>query len=184
MSFEEFSKKIRRVNAKRDITITNSYIVYDSWNHYRSVRPKSNKYSISYKRYSDFIYEVNKRTAEKMLTGNRIKLFDYAGSIHIETIEPLAPYIEEKGYLVVNRPIDWKKTMELWYNDKESYDNKIKVYVESETHYRFVYRLTSKFLKNLEYYMFLFNRTLKKELMERIIKENIYIPLKPNFKNG
>jgi len=43
------------------------------------------------------------------------------------------------GKLVTNLPIDWDATLRLWYEDKESFDNKTFVRVENEEIYKVYY---------------------------------------------
>lgn len=183
MDFNEYSKKLRRVNDKREIKITNSYNIYNSWNHYRGARPKEKKYALSYKKYSDFIYKVNKRTADEMLTGNIIKLFDHCGSINIKRFNQPKIKITDEGKIKTNRRINWKETLTLWHEDKECELNKTLVYHEDNL-YKFIYKNVSHYVTNSEYYMLLFNRTIKHALLKRIKDENIYFPLEINYKNG
>jgi hypothetical protein len=43
------------------------------------------------------------------------------------------------GKLVTNLPIDWDATLKLWYEDKESFENKTLVRVESEEIFKVYY---------------------------------------------
>ena len=67
-----------------------------------------------------------------------------------------------------NLPIDWNKTLKLWYEDKESYKNKTLIKAEEKELYKIYYNRKLARYNNKSYYQFTLNRELKKKLKQNI----------------
>ena len=70
--------------------------------------------------------------------------------------------------VVTNLPIDWDKTLRLWYEDKESYDNRTLVRMEEKEVFKIHYNRSKADYNNQTFYEFNPNRELRKELKKRI----------------
>jgi len=68
------------------------------------------------------------------------------------------------GKLVTSLPIDWDKTLQLWYEDKEAFDNKTLVRIETEEVFKVYYNKQSANYNNKSFYEFKPNRELKRRL--------------------
>ena len=67
-----------------------------------------------------------------------------------------------------NLPIDWDRTLKLWYEDKESYKNKTLIKVEEKEIYKIYYNRNIADFTNKTFYRFDINRALKRKLKQNI----------------
>jgi len=67
-----------------------------------------------------------------------------------------------------NLPIDWDRTLKLWYEDKESYKNKTLIKVEEKEIYKIYYNRNIADFTNKTFYQFDINRELKRKLKQNI----------------
>ena len=65
-------------------------------------------------------------------------------------------------------PIDWDRTLKLWYEDEESYKNKTLIKVEEKEIYKIYYNRNVAEFTNKSFYQFDINRELKKRLKQNI----------------
>ena len=83
----------------------------------------------------------------------------------------------EDGKIHDNLPIDWNKTLELWYEDEESYKNKTLIKMEEQEIFKIYYNKWSANYNNKSFYEFVFNKDLKAKLKQRIREGVIDAPL-------
>ena len=65
-------------------------------------------------------------------------------------------------------PIDWDRTLKLWYEDEEAYKNKTLIKIEEKEIYKIFYNRNLADYTNKSFYQFNFNRELKKKLKYNI----------------
>ena len=78
----------------------------------------------------------------------------------------------KNGKVVNNFPIDWDKTLKLWYEDEEAYKNKTLVKIQEKEIYRVYYNKQKANFKNKSFYEFKLNRDLKIRIKQNV-KSNI-----------
>jgi len=97
--------------------------VYDC---YKTLR-KNHWYNIgrplTEKEFYSIIRTINNYLAEELSRGNDIILPHRMGKLEVRKYEPYVKLINNE--VVTNRPVDWNKTLELWYNNKEAKDKKL-----------------------------------------------------------
>ena len=71
-----------------------------------------------------------------------------------------------------NLPIDWDKTLKLWYEDEESYKNKTLVKMEEKEVFKIYYNKNIADYTNKTFYEFNINRDIKIRLKKRIKEGN------------
>lgn len=171
MTEKDFLNSIKKVKESRNHKIKNSYGVYDGFKYYRKNKPKESKYILTESQYFSIIRKVNNLLVDKLVNGEDI-IFPYRlGRLEIRKYKPTIVWDGKK--IKTNLPIDWDKTLKLWHEDKESYDNKVLVRREEKDLYRLHYdKGTANFI-NKSLYQFNFNRELKKKLKENIKEGNI-----------
>lgn len=165
MSFENFRKKILN-NTIRHHKIVNSYGVYDGFKHYRKIKPKDKKYVLTDCTYFKITRLINQLLAEKLLSGEEIILPHGMGILEIRKIDNTVRI--KDGKLYTPFPIDWDKTLRLWYEDEECKENKTLVRIEEKETFRLLYNKTMSSYKYKSFYVFDFNKDLKKELKDKI----------------
>ena len=78
--------------------------------------------------------------------------------------------------MVTNLPIDWNKTLKLWYEDSESHRDKTLVRQEVSEVYKLYYNREKATYNNNSYYEFLFNKDLRIRLKQQIKRGYIDAP--------
>lgn len=174
MNYTEFIKfKNNIVNKKspRKIKISNSWGVCDC---YRDIR-KHHWYDIErplkpYEFYS-IIRSVNKLLAKELAEGNTITFPAKMGKLELRKYKPGVKF--KKGKLKNTYPIDWMKTLQLWYEDDEARINKTLVRSEVKDFFYIHYNTYKVDYSNKCYYEFALNRFIKRDLLKNIVNGDI-----------
>ena len=166
MDYAEFRRKVLKLGEKRNHKVKNSYGVYDAFKYYRKIRPKDTKYVLTESQYFSIIRNVNNLLIENLLHNNDIKFPLRMGVLEVRKRQTNIKIVD--GKLVDNLPIDWDSTLKLWYEDEESYKNKILIRTEASEIFKIYYNRESATYNNNCYYEFLFNKDLKVKLKQRI----------------
>ena len=170
MKEQEFINNVRRIKEPRKHKIKNSYGVYDGYKYYRKNKPEGSQYVLSESQYFAIIRKINKLLVEQLLTGYDIILPSRMGRIELRKSKPSITFDGNK--LKANLPIDWDKTLKLWYEDEEAYKNKTLVKIEEKEVYKIYYNRGLAEYTNKSFYQFNFNRDLKRRLKTNI-KEGV-----------
>lgn len=72
------------------------------------------------------------------------------------------------GKVKTNLPIDWDRTLKLWYEDEEAYKERTLVKVEEKEIYKVYYNKQLADYQNMVFYEFKVNRELKRGIKQRI----------------
>jgi hypothetical protein len=78
-----------------------------------------------------------------------------------------------EGKLVTNLPVDWDATLELWYQDEESYNNRTLVRIENEEVFKVYYNKKDANYNNKSFYEFKPNREIKRSLTKSAREGNL-----------
>lgn len=166
-----FRRKILKIDEHRVHKVRNSYGIYDGYKYYRRNKPKEHKYVLTESQYFFITRRVNKLLGELLINGEDIILPYRLGRLEIRKYEAKITTDDKK--IKTNLPIDWDRTLKLWYEDKESYKNKTLVKVEEKEIYKIYYNRIIAEYKNKSFFQFNVNRELKKELKQNIKKGKI-----------
>lgn len=159
MEEREFLKEVKKVNGPREHEVRGSLGVYDAYKWYRKNKPHDKKYVLTESQYFSIIRKVNLALRDELFKGGDIKFPCRMGSIEIRKY---LPTITTDGKKVkTNLPIDWNATLKLWYEDKQSYDEKFLVRINVPEIYRVYYNKTLANYNNKSFYQFTPNRELK-----------------------
>lgn len=174
-SLVEFKNRMKGVNGPRKHKVRNSLGVYDAFKYYRKNKPDDKRYVLSESQYFSIIRKVNNMFAEELSNGNDVKLPVRMGTLELRRLEKYL-HVDENGNIHTNMPIDWDKTLELWYNDEEARNSKTLVRIESDDLFRLYYDKNPANYRNKSYYEFSFNKDLKLKLNQNIRKGYIDAP--------
>lgn len=174
-TLEDFKKRIQKADRPKTYKIRNSLGVYDAYKYYRKNKPKDSKYVLTESEYFAIIRQTNLQLIESLLMGIDIKLPKSMGTLEIRKYDTNVR-IGKDGNLITNLPIDWNKTLELWYSDKESHKNKTLIRQEVTEVYKLYYNRERANYNNNSYYEFLFNKDLKTRLKQQIKRGVIDAP--------
>lgn len=160
MSFQEFIKRVKKVNNKRDFKITNSIGTKDIYRYIR--KNKWFKGESDEKMFYKIIRQTNKELMEQVLQGRSIVLPFNMGTIELRQYPVNIKF--EQGKVKTNLPIDWNKTLKLWYEDEESFNNKTLIKVEKKELFKIYHNKESCRIPNYSFYTLKINRNIIKEL--------------------
>lgn len=169
MDFQEFRRKVLKLNEPRVHRVTNSYGVYDAYKYYRKNRPKNSKYVLTESEYFSIIRQINLILGDKLLEGRDIILPRRMGSIELRKRPAKVEFID--GEVVDNLPIDWNTTLKLWSEDEGSYNEKKLIKLEEKEIFSIYYSKRKANYNNKVFYRFDANRQLKVRLKD-LIKNN------------
>lgn len=162
----DFLNSIKKVNEPRTHKVNNSLGVYDA---YKFLRKRKwvdvGRYITEHEFYS-IIRRVNDYLADSFLHGNDIKLPHRMGRIELRKYDVRVSFDGEK--VKTNLPIDWDKTLKLWYEDEEAYKEKTLVKVEEKEIFKVYYNKHLADYNNQVFYEFNINRELKRRLKQKI----------------
>jgi len=158
----------RTGKGKRNIKITNSWGVYDA---YKTIR-KNGWFNIgkpvSEKDFYAIIRGVNNLLANEIVLGHKVALPEQMGKFELMKYEKGVSIVN--GKLKNTYPIDWDKTIRLWFEDKEAYDERILVRNEQPFVYHVTYRKEDATYENKTFYQFQLHQRLRKILSHNIKK--------------
>lgn len=175
-SLGEFKKRIRKLNHPRKYKINNSLGVYDAYKYYRKNKPKNKIYILTESQYFAIIRKINLLLADEIANGNEVKLPYHMGIIELRKYDSNIR-IGEDGKVHTNLPIDWNKTLELWYEDEEAYKDRTLVKIEEKEIFKIYYNKATANYNNRSFYEFIFNKDLKAKLKQKIKEGIIDAPL-------
>jgi hypothetical protein len=145
--------------------------VYDGYKYYRKNKPKDSKYIVSESQYFFIIREVNKYLIENLLNQEDIIFPNRMGKIELRKYKP--SYKIENNIVKTNLPIDWDKTLSLWSEDVESFNNKTLIRVEEKELFKIYYNKNNANFNNKSFFKFNINRDLKVKLKNKIKEGSI-----------
>ena len=166
MSLEDFKRTTLKLNEPRTHKVTGSLGVYDAYKYIRKNKWLNiGRPSSEHELYS-IIRKVNEYLADSLLRGHDIVLPHKMGRIEVKKYE--ARITLEGNKVKTNLPIDWDRTLKLWYEDEESYKNKTLIKMEEKEIFKVCYNKSKADFNNKSFYQFDINRDLKRRLKQQI----------------
>lgn len=171
MGYEEFLNKLQKRGSKPH-SISHCFGARDAYKWVRKNKWTALKGSkCTDSEYSAVISLVNKHLVELILSGHSIEFPHQMGSLKVVGVPAKVGYVE--GKLTNNYRVDWKKTLEYWYNDSEARENRQKVKRISSCIYHIVYDKTCARFRNRKFYQYRINRSLGKALGKKAENQKI-----------
>lgn len=167
----DFINSIKKVSSSRKHRVTGSYGIYDGYKYYRKNKPKDSKYILTESQYFSITRRINQILAEMLSKGEDITLPSRLGRLEVRKRKVVK--IFDGTTLKTNLPIDWDKTLKLWYEDKDSFTNKVLVKSDIKELYRLYYNRSKANYANKSFYQFNFNRELKRKIKDAINNNEI-----------
>ena len=166
MSLNDFLNSIKKASNPRKHKVNNSLGVYDAYKWIRKNKWLNIGRRLTEHEFYSIIRKVNDYLADSFLHGNDIKLPHRMGRLELRKYDARVTFDGEK--VKTNLPIDWDRTLKLWYEDEEAYKNKTLVKVEEKEIFKVYYSKQLADYNNQVFYEFNVNRELKKRLKQRI----------------
>lgn len=164
--YQEFLSNIQKRGSKEH-HISHCYGVRDAWKWVRKNKWVSlNNLKCSSSLYAEVVNTTNKILAEMLLEGHEIVLPYQLGSLRIIGVP--AQLKMRNGVLRNNYRVDWKKTLDYWYQDSQAKDEKRLIKRIQKNLYSIHYNKSRASYRNQRYYMFRANRGLVRQFGNRI----------------
>lgn len=176
MGLQEFKRRVRKLNQPRHYKVNNSLGVYDAYKWIRKNKWFDIGRPLKEHEFYSIIRKINLLLVEEFLNSGELTLPQRMGTLELRKFEAKIR-LDEKGKIKTNLPIDWEKTLELWYEDEEAYKSRTLVKMEEQEMFKIYYNKSIANYNNRAFYEFIFNKDLKTRLKQKIKKGNIDAPL-------
>lgn len=155
-----------KVKEHRVHKITKSLGVYDVYKWLRKRQWIDIGQKLTEHEFYSIIRKINNELAFNLSIGKEIKLPHRMGIIELRKVNAYVNFND--GRLHSNLPIDWNRTLKLWCEDKNAYDNKTLIRIEEKEIFKIYYNRSKANYTNKSFYQFNANRELKKVLKDNI----------------
>lgn len=166
MNKQDFIEKTIKRRQRKHFKVSNSFGVYDVYKLIRKHKWYDIGRPLKEQEFYKIIRSINKYLAEELTSGQDVVFPERMGKLELRKREAGVSITE--GKLKVTYPVDWKKTLSLWYEDTEARENKTLIRNMSGTVYRVRYLKGSANYNNKSFYKFTLCRTVKEMLKEKI----------------
>ena len=145
---------------------------YDTRDIFRTVRGTSLRgLGIKEKEFCSIVNNINKKIADAILNGDLVKLPCSMGTLVPMQQETL--YMNKHGKLVINRPVNWKATMELWNSDPQAKSENIRIRHDVDKRCKRIYSKKGANFRNKYYVKFKPIKSLREEFINRAVEGTI-----------
>lgn len=159
----EFRRAVRGPQTPKQ-QVRNSWGVYDYYKYYRKTKPKEKQYILTESQYFSIIRRINQKLVEQLLNAEPVELPMFMGTLEAFR-KPFTTKLKN-GKGVTTKPIDWDKTLKLWYEDPESYKRKSLIYVDDEDRVVIVYDISKARYANKTFYQFRAVKAVRESLQQ------------------
>lgn len=169
--YSEFRAHKINLYGNKHFKVTNSYGTKQAWRWLKKNKWLDLGQSITEREFGLIIKAMNKLLVDRLLEGHDIVLPCKMGKIELRKFKAKVEY--KDGKVTTNLPVNWKRTLQLWYEDPEAHANKLVVRQETKKIFRIIYNKHSANYNNKSFYQFTANRGTKKALSEKILDNKI-----------
>ena len=171
-SLKDFKKRIKKVDGPREHKVKNSLGIRNAFLYLQSHKWLNIGQALKEQTFQQIIREVNNLLAFEIMEGNCIMFPERMGSLEVRKRERFVDI--DDGQLKTNYMVDWDKTLELWSEDTEAYQNRTLVRdIESKEQVTIFYNRKSADFENKSYFKFRPNRSLYRILRQNINKGRV-----------
>lgn len=168
---DEFRKQVLKVKGPRKHKISNSIGVYDIYKYIRRNKWFNIGKPVSEHDFYSIIRTVNNHLADLLSNGHDVLLPSNMGRLEIRKYDAKITLQGDK--LITNLPIDWDRTLKLWSEDEEAYQNRTLIKMEEKEIFKVYYNKGKANYTNKSFFAFDINRELKKKLKKNIKERRI-----------
>lgn len=160
--------KIKFCGVRGKNKISKCFGVYNYFLFYNKIRPKEDKYKLTWKEHSDIIHAIHRELKEEVFNSGYIEFPYRIGSLTLfKSKDQKVKFVDGKIKIPNGYLIDWDSTHELWENDEEAYANRTLVRFEVKNLYSVGFKAEYGSYKNQLFYKFQLVREFKKEIARR-----------------
>lgn len=170
-NWEDFRREVLNLNGTRKHRVNNSLGVYNSYKWIRKHKWLNIGRPLTEHEFYSIIRKINNYLADELMRGNDITLPCNMGRLEIRKNTPKVSL--ENGRVKTDLPIDWDRTLKLWYEDQESFENKTLIKMEEKEIFKVYFNRLKCDFNNQSFYEFIINRDIKKRLKQKIKEGHI-----------
>lgn len=148
--------------------IRNSWGIYDAYKLLRKNKWQGVDRPLKEQEFYSIIRQVNNLLAKEIGKGNSVSFPYHMGKLELRKYTPSASFVN--GRLKLTYPIDWNKTMRLWFTDEGARAKKTLVRFEEPSVFTVKYNKQHSSYTNMYFYSFAVNNKIKQFLKENIRK--------------
>ena len=163
---EDYVAQVKKVNSKRKSKISNSIGMNEAYRYYDKMCGK-----FSSQNFRKAIHLINLAIQESLARGEDLILPQKMGEFQLRKFNTSVDL--KDGKLITNLPVDWKRTLELWAEDKQAEKEKFLVRLETPSIFRLYYKKQKANYANKSFMQFRTNRSLKQKLKQNINKKKV-----------
>lgn len=171
MNYQTFINRLQKNTKKNLYKVRNSWGVRDAYRYIRKRHWEGVGKPVSEKDFYAVIRQINLLLADSLSKGSSIVFPQRMGELEIRKYSCGVTLNNDK--LHITRPVDWNKTINLWYKDSEAKENKILIRFNEPYYFRIFYRKYRANYENLSFYRFAVNRSIKRTLKKHIISGEV-----------
>ena len=169
MSYDNFRKTVLKAEGKHNFEVTNSNGTKEAWRWIKKNKWLNIGQPITERQFGLIVKAINSTLQDQLLQGKDVTFPYRMGRLEIRKYKTIIQIRE--GKVVARLPIDWERTLKLWYEDEESYKNKILVRQEAKEGFVIYYNRTKAVYTNKSFYQFIPLRKIKIRLKHKILSE-------------
>lgn len=166
MTYEDFKKEVQNLSGHRVHKVTNSLGVYDAYKWLRKRKWEDIGRCLTEHEFYSIIRRVNNYLRDSLLCGKEVTFPCKMGKLELRKVKTFVDL--KNGKVITNYPIDWNKTLRLWYEDEEAYKNKTLIKMEEKEIFKIFYNKGLADYNNQIFFEFQVNRDIKRGLVKRI----------------
>lgn len=159
------------IKTKKHFRVTNSYTTKTIWRWLKKNKFLDIGTEISEHDFGLIIKTVNTELVNSVLEGHDAILPYNMGKIELRKYKPTIEITPEG--IKTNLPINWKRTLSLWKDNKEAHKKKTLVRYETNMLFRIMYSRKKAIYKNKSVYQFIPHTSFKKKLSEKVLNNEI-----------
>lgn len=172
MSYQEFKSSVLNLKEHRTHKVTNSLGVYNAYKYIRKNKWFNIGRPLAEQEFYKIIRTVNKYLAEELINGNDVVFPNRMGKLELRKRNAL-PVIDKNNKLKITYAIDWDKTLKLWYEDEQAFNEKTLIRIPERNIFRVKYNKSTANYKNKSFMEFQVNRDIKTKLKQKIKNNEI-----------
>ena len=169
MTLKDFKVGVKKASTKKgSFEVNNSYGNKAAWRWLK--KNKLIDEQITEGIFGHIIKTIHAYLQAQIIEGKDAMLPHKMGRLEVRKYTPELRI--KDGKLVNRRCIDWNRTLNLWYEDEESYRDRTLVRIETPDIFRVYYNKACANYTNKFFYEFTPTRSFKLKLKERILNGN------------
>lgn len=164
--FTRWAKALQGSTKGTEFKVRGSIGVYDIYKYIRKNKWYDIGRPVKEHEFYSIIRGINKLMAKELAEGHSVTFPHKMGTLELQKYHVGVNIVD--GKLKNTYPIDWSKTLRLWYEDEEAYRDRVLLRNECPWKYHIYY---NKFRANYEnkcFYQFVPNSFINRELAQNI----------------